>query len=333
MITISNSEILRRAKCPPDSTVVVSGTLLEGIGNAHSDIDVYVFAEARPDPAAFTSHNFSIMAADGVHQIYDYIDDRGLGFDVEYYSYQDAQAVADELDRLYQRARLSTKIFRPTLSLAAEDLIHKVSIGKVISGDLSRLPLDFQALKYQFCFLKYRNLTGGYPEFKDLRGAVGIGDLDTALSIARDYVTNHANALSFLAGNSNPKKKWVSRKLKALPDALRGLGIDIIDWLHADASTERRRLDLILAGLQLIERIFVETRALLDSRPQYYSLSDALRLTEEEYNREQIKDVQTNEEFDCRRRQFTPTVPPLDHYIMTEIGRSITSIDIRIGVD
>ena len=40
---------MERACAEPSDVVVLSGTLVEGIGNKHSDIDVYVVGDKLPD--------------------------------------------------------------------------------------------------------------------------------------------------------------------------------------------------------------------------------------------------------------------------------------------
>jgi hypothetical protein len=308
--------VLSKLSPQEDSVVILSGTLIEGIGNSHSDLDVYGFAPHLPDAGA-ARHNFSVVEEDKLGQFYDYIDDSGLGFDVEFYTYLELSEIIGSMDQLYARAKASTKLLRAQLPHEEEDLIHKLLVGQILKGDRAHLSVDFENLRDRFCFLKYRNLVGGFPEFKDVRGAFTSGDCDTALFTMRNYVSNQALGMTCLIGDSNPKVRWLSRKLKRLPPPLRDLGEDVIAWHFAGAPTDAAKRALIIDGAVLVDRIFDAMRPYIGTRPAYYDLKTALALTEREFMAETFHDHQTMEEFEFRRRQFdagrASTVSFLEH--------------------
>jgi hypothetical protein len=160
------------------------------------------------------------------------------------------------------------------------------------------------SIRGKFSFIKYRNLVGGYPEFKDIRGAYDAGDLETAMLVVRDIVAEHAMALTFVAGDTNTKPKWLARKLSRLPSELQPFGKRILDWLLLGCSDHESKSDWILAGISIIDEIYGNIRSRLDLCEDFYTVSEAKMLTEEEYLNESFHDFQTMEEYNFRRRQF-----------------------------
>lgn len=308
---IDVGEIRERAKATPGSLVVLSGTLIEGIGNSHSDLDVYCFSDVLPEAAAFGEHNYLGVEEGSVRQFYDYLTTDGLGFDVEYYTWDEFHQITSRLTELHQESLSKTKLLRATLSREEEDLIHKFIIGVVIDGESDLHARHAKHMKPQFCFLKYRNHCGGYPEFKDILGAYTAEDWDTCLHLTREYLIDHAMALTFMTEDSNAKKKWIMRKLARLPGATSTLGDRIRTWLVEGASTDDGKRRRVHAAIELVDEVFREIASRLGQLNGSYDLDEARRLTEAEYRLETFHDVQTEKEFDHRRRQFDPAAPTL----------------------
>jgi hypothetical protein len=314
-IELSAMDLLARATCPRNSTVIVSGSLLEGLGNTHSDVDIYVFSSELPKVSEIGKRNYFKAEGDCVRQVFDALDNEGLCFDVEYYLESELNTIIKKLEDLYDKARHSTKILRQQLTYHEDDLIHKCLIGVEIAGrELSEL-IDVASVKSKFSFVKYRGLAGGYPEFKDIRGMFYAGDMDSCYGVMRRYVEEHAMALTYVAGDTNTKDKWLIRKLRRLPANNNDLAEKVIEWLYSDVSTEARRREAILRGCDIIDLIFEAMRHHLNSNSSFFSISEALDLTEREYQREQIKDHQTFEEYEFRRRQFSGKAPTVRSFL------------------
>lgn len=316
--SISHSELINCTKPPENSVVIVSGTLIEGLGNTHSDIDVFVFADDLPDVSSIGTRNFIKTEGDKVRQVFDALDDDGLCFDAEYYYFSEFNDIINKLDRLYLKGRATTKLLRQQMTSGEEDLIHKCSIGiNIGERHISEL-VDIKAMREKFSFIKYRRLIGGYPEFKDIRGMYHANDMRTCYLAMREYVEMHAMALTYVVGDTNSKRKWLLKKLDRLPRQHNRIVKSINDWLFNDLSQNTEIERLILSGCDLIDDIYTEIRPYLNSNSGFYSLEDARLMVEDEYSKERIKDVQTKEEYQFRRRQFLDTVPRIRSYLVDE---------------
>lgn len=319
LLTISSSEVLSRAAAKPTDIVILSGTLVEGIGNRHSDVDVYVIGQEQPTVEEIGKRNFTGVTGDGrVGQVYDYLDDGGFGFDVEYFTHDDIAGIKQKIDALYRRAMSSTKILRTRLERAEDDAIHKLHVGTVIQGQEAFDALFPPSVFEKCCFVMYRNRTGGYPEVKDIMGAWVTGDLDTCLLVTQQYLTEQASGLFHLYGCSNTKPKWFLSNLKRLPEELSDLKRRIRHWFLQDKTSDDRIRTAILEACNLIDEIFEAGARALGRSPLYYSAEEAARLTDEEYARETFHDAQTQLEFAHRRCVFGERRIPMRTFLLDD---------------
>lgn len=308
------SDILDLVLPPDNACVFLSGTLVEGIGNIQSDIDVYVFADHLPKAETIGGRSFVRASEHGVEMMFDNIDQYGLSVDVEYFTYDQMRSMLARLNGLYAQAKRSSKIFRTEFGFYDEDLIHKVATGIHVSGPPLPADIDIAKARSELCFLKYRNLTGGYPEFKDIRGTFLAEDYVTGLFMTRTYVFDHAMALTFAAGDSNTKTKWLAKKLGRLPQQSSQLGGRILAWLTGPGPNADLR-QWMIDGVDLVDDIWSDIRRYIDVNPSFNTSREALVLTEAEYQAEHVHDPQTVEEYDNRRRQFSDSYPPLSSYL------------------
>lgn len=313
-LVITRDEIMARARPAPADCVLVSGTLVERIGNRHSDIDVYVFGDHLPDGARMGEHNYAAFEQGQMRTYYDYIDQQGFGFDVEYFTWDELAAILDEVNALYALAREKTKILRRKMHVTHYDLLHKLAVGQALCG-VDELARRIGAETFaRLAFVLYRSRTGGYPEFKDILGFWSAGDTESCLLNLETYLKEQAGGLCHLAGSTNNKPKWLFASLRRLPEA--DLARDILHWCQADRSDEARRRAQILAGCDLIDRINAAAVRLLNDGPAAcFSAAEALELTEAEFQRETFHDRQTLLEFEHRRMLFGQAQRPLRQFL------------------
>ena len=304
-LCISRNEILERCAPAEGDIVIMSGTLVEGIGSKHSDIDVYVIGDKLPPVGHTGDHSFIIEYEGRLRTAVDYIREDGFAYDVEYYTRAEIQEMKDNVLDLYRLSRKHTKILRRTLPATTEDALHKIQVGIALMGGSEIEQMFSEDFWKQLSFVQYRNRTASYPQFKDVMGTWGSGDFDTSLLVCTIFLMIQAAGLCHLAGSTNAKPKWVMQNLKRLPKPLRPLGRDIIKWFGSAGNNRADRREAVLVACELITRIYEADTALLnDNGPIFYSTEEALRLTEEEYMQEPFHDPQTALEFEFRRLQF-----------------------------
>jgi len=305
-LRISRDEVMQRCAPAEGDIVILSGTLVEGIGSKHSDLDAYVICDQLPSVRHTGDHSFIIEQSGGLRTFVDYIREDGFAIDVEYYTRAEIQAMKDEVLGLHSQARERTKTLRKKLPHAYEDGLHKMQVGIALTGGDEFAELFSADFWKQMSFVQYRNRTGGYPEFKDVMGTWGSGDFDTSLLVCTMFLMDQAAGLCHLAGSTNGKPKWVMQNLKRLPEPLRPLGQDIIDWYGSAGRSAEDRKAAVLSACDLVARIYEADTALLDADTRnFYSVEEALRLTQQEFLTEPFHDPQTVLEFEFRRLLFS----------------------------
>ena len=315
-LVLSVAEIIERATPRAGDTVVVSGTLIEGIGNRHSDIDVYVIGDTLPERQHMGKHNHAAVEAGMMRAYYDYIGEDGFGFDVEYFTWKEIDAVLKDFAELHEQARKKTKILRRKMHITHYDFVHKIAVGKILCGASALEPRFTSEVFDMIAFSLYRSRTGGYPEFKDILGFWAAGDLESCLQNMDTYLKDQAAGLYHLTGGTNSKPKWLFANLRRLPDELQSLGVEITAWCQADRSTSERRAFEILRGCDMIDKINRAATRLLDVGPAaYYTSAEALELTEAEFSQEAFHDRQTVLEFEHRRMLFGQAARPMRDFL------------------
>jgi hypothetical protein len=311
-VRLDPTDLLSHSRAESQDVVVLSGTLLEGIGNLYSDLDLYVIAEQLP-PKAPDSLALQVVREDGrVRRINEDLENAAnTVLDIQYYTFRELATLARSLNELYAESKRGTRIFRKTLHPDDEDLIHKLLTGTTLQDGSGRFNAReiFDAGK--FCFLKYRNEVGGYAEFRDLVGSWTDGDLDSCLYNIRSYLISQVSGMMFLAGNTNPRPKWFVRRLGSLGEEYLELRERIMTWLQGARYTEMQKREGVETACDLIDTTYVLARAMLGTNPLYFSAEEALMLTEREFAERALHDREMAEEFQLLQRMFSGAVSSL----------------------
>ncbi len=152
MVKIAAEELRKYVKFESDAplhlcaneALIVSGTLVEGIGNAHSDYDTYVICQKRPTygeigkaHAICQKRNLD-ACTDGYDEVFlttDYIPNSIHHFEVEYWTFEEVQAVAATVRGEYERCLShSDFLYKSTLSGKEGEFLHRVIVGEIIQG-------------------------------------------------------------------------------------------------------------------------------------------------------------------------------------------------------
>ena len=320
-IVVDPYELLGRSRATDQDVVVLSGTLLEGFGNFHSDLDLYVIGDELPSKGPETPAKLVIREDGCVRRVNDTLGEAAdILLDVQYYTFRELDTLVRSLRSLYQESTQSTQIYRKTLHHEDEDLIHKLLTGKVLQDGLG----DFDAARIfdpgMFCFLKYRNEVGGYSEFRDLVGSWAAGDLDTCVYNTRGYLISQVSGMMFLAGSTNPRPKWFVRKLTSLPATYTEMKEGVMAWLEGPHRTDLEKREAVETACDLIDATYQHARKLLGTHPMYFTAEEALGLTEREFSGRATHDKDTLAEWQLRRRMFSQPSSPLMAEICSQSG-------------
>ena len=305
-------DLLSRSRAAEEDVVVLSGTLLEGFGNLYSDLDLYVIGNELTTKGPEAPITLVIREDGCVRRVNETLEDSAnILLDVQYYTFHELETLARSLRTLYNESRQSTQIYRKTLHHEDEDLIHKLLTGTTLQDGTGHFNAGATFDAGSFCFLKYRNEVGGYPEFRDLIGSWVAGDLDTCLYNTRGYLVSQVSGMMFLAGSTNPRPKWFIRRLASLPAEYLDLRAGVMSWLQSAQRTLSQKREAVEAAFDLIDLTYKGARALLATNARYFSAAEALELTEREFAGRATHDSDTRVELQLRRRMFTDPERPL----------------------
>jgi hypothetical protein len=311
-VVVNPLELLSRSRAKEGDVVVLSGTLLEGFGNLHSDLDLYVIGDRLPKKSPGVPVTLVVREDGRVRRINETLPiSTNILLDVQYYTFRELDTLARSLNTLYQESRLNTRIFRRSLHHEDEDLIHKLLTGTILQD--ANHSFDPRQIfdPGKFCFLKYRNEVGGYAEFRDLVGSWTAEDLDTCLYNIRSYLISQVSGMMFLAGSTNPRPKWFVRKLATLDAAYAELRTGVMDWMSSERRTEQQKREAVVKACDLIDLAYAHARGLLGANPRYFSAEEALALTESDFSERPLQDRDTLAEKQLLRRMFSTAEPPL----------------------
>jgi hypothetical protein len=312
LITVDSQQLVKRSRANDRHVVILSGTLLEGIGNSYSDLDLYVIGEQLPTKAPGEPVSLVVREDGRVRRINERLNESdGTLLDVQHYTFRELDTLARSLHTLYMESRQSSRRFRKSLHHEDEDLIHKLLTGVVLQDG----PTVFDPRKTfdssMFCFLKYRNEAGGYAEFRDLVGSWTSEDLDSCLFNVRGYLIAQVSAMMFLAGGSNPRPKWFIRKLASMGQEYSELRDRIMAWMYGAYNSPAQKRTAIEEACDLIDSAFSHHRRLLDKSPKYFRAEEALALTDREFAQRKSRDRDTMTEWRLRHKMFDATAPRL----------------------
>lgn len=311
-ITVDPYELLGRSRATDRDVAVLSGTLLEGFGNFHSDLDLYVISDELPDRGPEAPAMLVIREDGCVRRVNETLEDSAnILLDVQYYTFRELDTLARSLRTLYQESRQSTQIYRKTLHHEDEDLIHKLLTGRVLQDGTGEFDARRCFDPSMFCFLKYRNEVGGYAEFRDLVGSWTAGDLDTCIYNTRGYLISQVSGMMFLAGSTNPRPKWFVRRLTSLPAEYADIKEGVMSWMEGPHRTELEKREAVASACELIDATYRHSRGLLGTNPKFFSAKEAFDLTEREFEGRATHDKDTLAEWHLRRRMFSHASPPL----------------------
>ena len=311
-VRIDPADLLTHSRAESQDVVILSGTLLEGIGNLYSDLDLYVIGEQLPQKGTETL-SMQIVREDGrVRRINETLENASnIVLDIQYYTFRELATLARSLNELYAESKRSTRIFRKTLHPDDEDLIHKLLTGTTLQDGTGHFNARETFDAGKFCFLKYRNEVGGYAEFRDLVGSWTDGDLDSCLHNIRTYLISQVSGMMFLAGNTNPRPKWFVRRLGSLGDEYLELRERIMTWMQGARYTQLQKHEAVETACDLIDMTYVFARILLGTNPLYFPVEEALALTERDFAERALHDREMLEEFQLLRRMFSGSASPL----------------------
>ena len=225
-IKLSYNWIIQKCKPKDEDSILVGGTLIEGMGNKESDLDIYVLTNELPSSNIFDISEYAEVTdsndeaitdptADiSVYSLYDYIDGSKVHIDIKYIKIQRINEIACIINSSYDSHLHDSNIYYPTneLPLDYEDFMffHRLLSSICIMGNIFYNSLKKSLPNEKFCLLSYSEHTLDYFSVKDIQGAIESDNLFLAREVTRELVTKQAQSLIFSYGVTNRNKKWIN---------------------------------------------------------------------------------------------------------------------------
>ncbi len=189
----------------PDAAAYLSGSLVCGLGNPWSDIDIFVITDRKP-VGPFAKE----VETNAVSQ--HYVNERRVDFE-----FWRPQKVREMARRLAAFELGTCKTIQGTVFLLIEELfIHRLKIGYPLLN--SAALREYQAL-FDFDYFRLYQAEEAIrfadALLEDLCGMMESGDLNVALLLSRDVVNAAIDAYSHWSGNTDPSRKWRLKHLEA----------------------------------------------------------------------------------------------------------------------
>src|SRR5437868_14062115 len=99
-ISVDPFELLGRSRAADEDIVVLSGTLLEGFGNLHSDLDIYVIGGSLPISEDDTPATLVVREVGCMRRLIETLAGANILLDVQYFTFHDLDALSLSLRAL-----------------------------------------------------------------------------------------------------------------------------------------------------------------------------------------------------------------------------------------
>lgn len=320
MISISKNYLRDRVFLESTSILVVSGSLIEGIGTIHSDIDCIVLCDERPkandikisEHALVTDINYHFITQDeGVHNTTDFYGDTSIHIDVDYMTFAEMKEIIVKIEKAFDEIACDQRVlYEQILSNTENNVIHRSLIGYVLEneGEFNRLKSKIPLEKH--IYVAHREKLPVFYAFQDVQGCWQSGNLWMGCEIARDMMLKTTMSFTYLTGITNKHYKWVYSNM------FRVNGFDEIKnkfftLARKGAVTEDECRLYIQDTLEYMDLVFLAIEGLLKKSKLYPSVRKSLSALNDEFNSRNHTDHKISRcEYYFRKKYFAAEGTP-----------------------
>jgi hypothetical protein len=276
--------------------VFLAGSLVEGMGNLYSDLDVYVVTdELRSSTSIDIGRHYRVLSTDRdimregsppkpVLLIHTVLPNSKIKVDVEFRTFKDLGLLNHRINTMFEYACDNLIMLSKRLEPREEFIIHRLlnCIPIVNEGAISDLLSGFS--RSQYAYLSYRWFASDFSVLLDLLGAWHQGHLQLAADIAREQIIQDVTGYLCLLGVTNIRRKWTLSYLEkvAIDPALKQRFLDC--FFFTDTDTKQKKLQYVEKALDLVDDIFDASQPLLEQIPSVPVGDRALAKLRQEVN-------------------------------------------------
>jgi hypothetical protein len=268
-IRIPIDYILDLCKPEPNDIVLVGGTLIEGMGNDESDLDIYVIVESYPIANKF---NFSMYAEitgkddtvvyesdsrEDVHSLYEYYLDTKIHLDITFITLPEVQNLFSRIQIVHEKLLSDDNIYYLThpLDLTYEEnmFFHRLSTSLCLKNSSKFNQFLEQAPLQEYCLTSYAEYVIDYFTLKDVQGAIKSKRFEMARELVRCQLLRQVQATLYSLGITNRNEKWIFYYLSKMKDKFSTCPISLNEVLALPTSSEEDILYFIDKSCEIID--------------------------------------------------------------------------------
>jgi hypothetical protein len=272
---------LRRLPLRGDEVVLISGSIVEGIGTSTSDYDLVVVGPELPATAPADALLVERSVGGFIKYYQAVMHCNRNTFGVDFYTVPDIHEIGQIIDDTYAAAVNCGRSMPFTLPQYIDELVHKLSVAEALTNSSKKLILNVIDYK-KYNFIKYRASISSFDGFLDIVGAWQSNRYETCLHNIRELLMSLAMGLCHLDGNTNFKRKWLIENIRRLDKSDADLSLSLIRWFHADRSNAKTMQDGIGEACDLADTIFNKCKFRLEREWPLHDASSILTKIEKE---------------------------------------------------
>lgn len=282
-LKLASDFVLDNAYLIGGDAAFVGGSLIEGIGNAMSDVDVHVVTDdLRKERDIALNRHYRVLSTDrsiltgttpaaDVFLIHTVVPSTHIKVDIEYRSKAELDQLVSQVRSTFDYATQSLVLLTKYLSTRDMAFIHRLFNAHVLAGQAYLDGLRLRIGIATFRYLMYRWKASDFSVLLDIIGAWNGGEWDRCADLARENMVTQFHAYTHLCGNTNLHRKWIVR-YAARVDVNSSIYQRYLQLLlgGCGVSTQERKA-YILETIDLVDEIFEASRPLLKAEPLFPS--------------------------------------------------------------
>ena len=313
-ICIPIKYLIERTLLKETSTLIISGSLIEGIGTPHSDIDCIVICDERPSAsdiefykhALITDANYRyITGSEDVHNTTDFFGDSSIHIDADYITYDELEKIILKIENAYsQVANDQRYLYEPVLSNTENNIIHRSLTGYALKNEHTFYKLRSLIPVEKHIYIAHREKLPVFYAFQDIQGCWQSGNFWMGCEIVRDMMLKTTMSFTYLTGTTNKHYKWVYSNIFRV-DGFDEIKEKFFSLSRKGATTEEECRRYILDALDYIDLTFLAIGQLLCKSKLYPSPQESLSALDKEFHTRKYTDHKTSKcEYYFRKKYF-----------------------------
>jgi hypothetical protein len=327
-VVIPKSYLRERVYIDSDSILIVSGTLIEGVGTTYSDIDCIVLCNERPkaddvkpsEHALVTDINYHFLTKnEDVHNTTDFYGESGIHIDTDYITYSEVERIIEKIGFYFEEVSSDQRVlYTPVLLERENNVIHRSLTGCAIVNEERFERLKSSIPREKYIYVAHREKLPIFYAFQDVQGCWQSRNLWMGCEITRDMLLKTTMSLTYLTGITSKHPKWVYSNVFRM-SGHEDIKQNFFELSRRGAVTEDECRKYIEDALDYMDKVFLAMGVLLTKNSNYPTTEASLNALNHEFNsRKQTEHKISTCEYYFRKKFFAAEDTPSLNCLLKE---------------